>query len=215
MPWVVVKFLDSDEIEALPLSWLNEDKTQTFYPGQYDISSIKKAIKKEEMPKGDWDLFGIMLLRPHPYDDFKVACAKATKCCKQSDASATETELPEKRLKKKKHLYGFEDDDDETNESSSSSLDLHSSLDVHFKGHTNQKHTKKSVKTSSAVTPIQETKIDNSAPVKCDKVEKEFKIECIKLLNKVNKRCCDIEKRLDELESLLKKCFDVNEGKKN
>lgn len=108
MPWIVVKFLSTNEVEAIPLSWFNKHDNTVSYPNHFSKNALEKAIKSEYDPEPDvWASYEVELLRPHPYEAFITACAKASKACLTSDIS--EPELPAKRRPKIKN-YGSSDE---------------------------------------------------------------------------------------------------------
>lgn len=73
-PWVV-KFTDTNEVEAVPKSWL-DNQGGGFYPNVENKTEIKNTIRHEVIPKR-WIL--IKLMSREEYNTFKVASMKASK----------------------------------------------------------------------------------------------------------------------------------------
>lgn len=104
MPWIVVKFPNTNEVEAIPIKWYNSEDNNIYYPTHLSKHVLEKAIKSEFDPDpNSWELFDVELLRPHPYDTFISACAKASKACITSDISDGDC-LPTKRIPKTKRI---------------------------------------------------------------------------------------------------------------
>lgn len=116
MPWVVVKFLTSNEIEAIPSSWVDQSKTLCFYPNEDDKGFVKTCIKKEALPQPSWETYQIKLMVKEEYSSLKTASAVASKACVTSDLEES-TALPQKRIPKKKIFS-----DNSSNEGSDDSL---------------------------------------------------------------------------------------------
>ncbi|KAG5867221.1 hypothetical protein JTB14_023950 [Gonioctena quinquepunctata] len=114
MPWVIVKFSDSEEIEAVPSCWYDSTRKTISYP-PFPRNRMEKAIKNELDPGDDWREYSVTLMRDTLYDNFRTACSKASKCCVTSEISEPEY-LSDKRRPKKK-LNSSEED-------SSSDLDI-------------------------------------------------------------------------------------------
>lgn len=110
MSWVVVKFVESDEVEAVPLSWFDEKDQICWYPIMAR-SSLEKAIKSNMPPdKTQWTTYTAIKMSKAVYTNFKIASAKATKACLTSDISDSEL-LPPKRQKKPVIMSSDESDD--------------------------------------------------------------------------------------------------------
>ncbi|CAG9822220.1 unnamed protein product [Phaedon cochleariae] len=107
MPWIIVQFSDSEEIVTVPYCWYNGSRKSIFYPS-YPKNRMEKAIKNEVEPESDWQEYNVSLMRNILYDNFKIACAKASKCCVTSEVSELEC-LSEKRKPKRTKFTSSED----------------------------------------------------------------------------------------------------------
>lgn len=105
MPWIVVKFLESNEVEAVPSSWLVDKELGILVWPPFPKSSIEKAIKNAQSPTLDWKKFNIKLLSNKLYDSLATASAKAAKGCEMSEIESDV--LPEKRIPKKKTYSSY------------------------------------------------------------------------------------------------------------
>lgn len=112
--WVVVKFVESEEVEAVPHYWYDETKKTVYYP-PFPRSKMEKAIKHQMEPEANWQEYKVALMRDKIFDNFRTACSKATKSCITSEISDHETY--EKRRPKKKKITSSE-------ESSGSDLEM-------------------------------------------------------------------------------------------
>lgn len=103
MPWTVVKFLSTNEVEAIPTSWVNKDLGKCLFPPKGNTSIIKKYIKNETDPDEDWQEFEINIMSHEEYATFKMASIKASRACIISDLDEhLYSPLPEKRQRRKK-----------------------------------------------------------------------------------------------------------------
>lgn len=107
MPWVVLKFSNTNEIEAVPETWYNRNSKICLYP-PFQRIALEKAIKSGIEPpefatEEGWKEYEADLMSGKCYDTFVTANAKATKACLTSDISEEEF-LPKKRIPKKKCL---------------------------------------------------------------------------------------------------------------
>lgn len=101
MPWLVIRFDETDEVEALPQSWYNEEEKIVYYP-PFPRQQLQRSIRREISPNLDtWGTYKVSLMRDKPYTIYTEACRKATKACVMSDLSTSEDILPEKRISKK------------------------------------------------------------------------------------------------------------------
>lgn len=60
MTWIVVKFDDTDEVEAVPLKWFNSDASIIMYPNFKAASEVIRAIKHQQTPTDDWLRFKVL-----------------------------------------------------------------------------------------------------------------------------------------------------------
>lgn len=115
MPWTVVKFLTTNEVEAIPTSWIDKNGKTCFYPAVDNTSIIKKYIKNEVDPGDDWQQYAIDIMTSEEFTTFKIASMKASRACVISDLDENVyTPLPEKRPRKKKHFSESSSDSEES-----------------------------------------------------------------------------------------------------
>lgn len=98
MPWKVVLFTTSNEVEIVPVNWITSNDTMCWYP-KGKKHAIQSAIKSEVAPQASWNEYGVRALTSRIFEDFKDASKKASKACLTSDISDCITELPQKRLR--------------------------------------------------------------------------------------------------------------------
>jgi len=73
MLWIIVKFKNSEEIEAIPTSWYHKKTGIAWYPTKYESeprgkAKITQAIINEEEPNPDtWETYEAILLRIKSY----------------------------------------------------------------------------------------------------------------------------------------------------
>lgn len=61
--YAIVEFTADKSVEAVPLSWTNEEMTQSYWPAQWSMDKIGKAIAKNQKPdEKTWTLLPIRLL---------------------------------------------------------------------------------------------------------------------------------------------------------
>ncbi|XP_074035318.1 uncharacterized protein [Leptinotarsa decemlineata] len=210
MPWLIVKFTESDEIEAVPECWYNKTKKTLFYP-PFPISRMEKAIRHETEPGDDWREYSVVLMREKKYDTFRIACAKASKCCVTSELSEVDV-VSEKRQPKKKSYSS----DSETE----SDLEIPQIRRPIRKG-TNQSEKnacqESQVESVSNVMPVKNYESSTCLPEQLgnDDFSKnsendlgestistddnKFKKTCIGMLVKTNKMLRDLEAKLEEI----------------
>ncbi|XP_023017306.2 uncharacterized protein [Leptinotarsa decemlineata] len=192
MPWVIVKFCSSEEVEAVPYCWYNKTNSSILYP-PFPKNRMEKAIRNELEPSKDWKEYKVSLMRDTVYDSSRVACAKATKCCISSDLSEVET-LSDKRKCKKKMISSSEESD--------------SDLDGIFtlapkKGINNKRLDKNQENSSAQKTNInQDQEVDDTQRVLLTSDEK-FQKSCIGFLVKNTKLIQDCERKLLELSEKM------------
>ncbi|KAG5894880.1 hypothetical protein JTB14_023729 [Gonioctena quinquepunctata] len=114
MPWFIVKFSDSEEIEAVPSCWYDCTRKTISHP-PFPRNRMEKAIKYEIDPGDDWREYSVTFMRDTLYDNFRTACSKASECCVTSEIS--EPEYLSDRRRPRKKLNSSEED-------SSSDLDI-------------------------------------------------------------------------------------------
>ncbi|CAG9822157.1 unnamed protein product [Phaedon cochleariae] len=118
MTWIVLKFIDTDEVEVVPYSWYNEDLGRCIYP-PFQRNALEKAIKQKMTPPDDADLDGWNWFKASPmssttYENFQMAHARASKACFTSEISGSEACLPAKRIPIRKKR--FDDTSDENSD---------------------------------------------------------------------------------------------------
>lgn len=117
MSWIVVKFIQTDEVETVPTCWYNEETSECFYP-PFQRVALEKAIRHCMAPEiGSQSLYDVKPLSQTKYSTFQKASAKAAKACLTSDISDLEQELPSKRVPKKK-VFSEDEDSSEDSEKS-------------------------------------------------------------------------------------------------
>ncbi|CAH0563110.1 unnamed protein product [Brassicogethes aeneus] len=216
MPWVVVKFIDTNEVEAVPTCWLvGEKKDVVVWPQNFSKIQMQQALKKEICPEEHWEEYNVKKLGPREYDTFATACAKATKGCVTSEV---ESVLPEKRIRTKKTYSSSE------NEISSEDL----SPPVAFQtGSKSYKQVEKNAKARKALQPFKKTQakcVNSPENLGYDDVEtatepevmrsnaglaalevftaaapEEFQKKCLQLLVKNKKLITDCDENVSEL----------------
>lgn len=66
MPWTVVEFLETHEVEAVPSSWLYEDErtkdTKCFWP-PYEADKVEKEIKNNTEVNTCWPLYEVRIFK--------------------------------------------------------------------------------------------------------------------------------------------------------
>lgn len=103
MPWVIVTFTSTNEVEAIPEKWYNENLNIVYYPNFDKKQDIQKAIKNESEPDlKKWIPYDVTIFHNRTYHSFVQATAKASKACHVSDISEAEQALT-KRIPKKKY----------------------------------------------------------------------------------------------------------------
>lgn len=115
MPWTVVKFWSTNEVEAIPTSWVDEDGRHCYYPGIDNATYIQKLIKTEAAPEKDWEKYEVKVMTREVFTTYKLASVKATRACNVSDLDEQvhSSPLPEKRMRKKK-VYTSSSDSEES-----------------------------------------------------------------------------------------------------
>lgn len=115
MPWSVVKFLTTNEVEAIPTSWVDKDLRKCLYPAVDNASIIKKYIKNETDPGKDWQEYDIDIMSREEFTTYKIASMKASRACLVSDLDENSySPLPEKRQRRKKIFSESSSDSDES-----------------------------------------------------------------------------------------------------
>ncbi|CAH0549539.1 unnamed protein product [Brassicogethes aeneus] len=109
MSWKVVKFLNEDQVEAVPTSWITEDLEYCYFPRETE--NFKKAIRQCFPVKPFWKKYAVEVLSRKSYSKFAVASAKASKACCTSDLSEIEV-LKKKRVPKRKYVSSSDSDNE-------------------------------------------------------------------------------------------------------
>ncbi|KAG5884593.1 hypothetical protein JTB14_000610 [Gonioctena quinquepunctata] len=215
MPWVIVKFSDSEEIEAVPSCWYDSTRKTISYP-PFPRNRMEKAIKNELDPGDDWREYSVTLMRDTLYDNFRTACSKASKCCVTSEISEPEY-LSDKRRPKKK-LNSSEED-------SSSDLDI--PVPKARKGtnqikknigdsqedsapqmdSTNMSHKSNQASSSDPGTEMENFEVQNipSSDLKFRKTCIEILVKNCKLLKECTRNIQELSEKVDTLTGLMKR----------
>lgn len=76
MPWLVVKFIESNEIEVIPSSWFNKKTGICLYPS-FPKNKLEKAIKQQIAPPEDaednWEEYKAQMMSHKEYENFQTA----------------------------------------------------------------------------------------------------------------------------------------------
>jgi len=125
MEWIIVKFLDEDEVEAVPLKWITADRKYCYFPSLKE--NVKEAIRDCLDIKPNWQKYKIDIISRKSYTKFATATAKASKACFVSDLSECENgSLSTKRQPIKNTFYGYTDAESESErETSPREIPLH------------------------------------------------------------------------------------------
>lgn len=62
MKWVVVRFIDEEAVEAVPIEWCKNSNECSWPPKNFQKSKISHYIKNGYLPKADWNVFPCVLL---------------------------------------------------------------------------------------------------------------------------------------------------------
>lgn len=111
MPWVVLKFISTNEVEAIPSSWFEKENNICHYPPETNASIVKKFIQNEVVPQPNWEDYEVKLMVREEFFSLKKASSTATKACFQSDLDEEQYELPIKRQPKKKIISSSDSED--------------------------------------------------------------------------------------------------------
>lgn len=113
MPWTVVKFLATNEVEAVPTSWVDKYQGTCFNPTVENANAIQRLIKHEKVPEENWQNYLVEVMGQEEYTTYKIDTIKASRACKVSDLDEhCYSPLPEKRYRKKK-IYSSSPSDSE------------------------------------------------------------------------------------------------------
>lgn len=120
MTWLVCKFEDTEEIEALPSNWYDEKSQTCLYP-PFPRLQLERAIKNKQEPDTNWVKYKVKLMSSKRYESLLIASAKASKACVTSDISDVDV-LPTKRVSKKKIISISEESENSDSEESLSNV---------------------------------------------------------------------------------------------
>ncbi|XP_018398299.1 PREDICTED: uncharacterized protein LOC108776242, partial [Cyphomyrmex costatus] len=74
--WTVVQFIDEETVEAVPTTWIINNKC--YWP-PFQMEKIIAAIKKHAEPNTCWPSYDITIFRNSSYDNYQTAREKAKK----------------------------------------------------------------------------------------------------------------------------------------
>ncbi|KAL5234629.1 hypothetical protein ACI65C_002039 [Semiaphis heraclei] len=103
--WYIVKFLEENSVEAVPVNWFN-DLNHCYWP-PYKDTVVAEAIRLNEVPSKSWKLYNCKLLSKSKIVDYPTAMKKACRAQYESELSEAEsaTNNSIKRIKKKNKKY--------------------------------------------------------------------------------------------------------------
>ncbi|CAL1681096.1 unnamed protein product [Lasius platythorax] len=105
--WTVVRFIDEDTVEAVPSSWIVQNRC--YWP-PFKNEKIMAIIRKNEEPNTCWPSYEISIFRNSTFADYKTA---REKCKKSECTSDLNSEIDEQRKRSSKRpLSSSEDEDD-------------------------------------------------------------------------------------------------------
>ncbi|XP_035716511.1 uncharacterized protein LOC118439369 [Folsomia candida] len=85
--FVLLKFLETEEIEVVTSAWLCNNKTQCVWPNYKNPSRIVKAVGLHMPPESNWSTHDVKLLGGgHKFVTYHEAVKKLPKVMDQSDA---------------------------------------------------------------------------------------------------------------------------------
>ncbi|KYQ51476.1 hypothetical protein ALC60_09421 [Trachymyrmex zeteki] len=99
--WTVVQFIDEETVEAVPTTWIINNKC--YWP-PFQMEKIVAAIKKHAEPNTCWPSYDITTFRNSSYDNYRIAREKAKKAEFTSElASDTDNnKIPKRKVIQKK-----------------------------------------------------------------------------------------------------------------
>lgn len=68
--WTVVKFIEENSVEAVPTSWIKDNKHCLWPSLQYN--KVIQAIRNNQEPDVDWPLYEITIFRNSTYGTLKL-----------------------------------------------------------------------------------------------------------------------------------------------
>lgn len=84
MSWVVVRFVNEDNVEVVPTKWICKNEKNCFWPPP-TVEQIDILIKNCVEPEVAWSKYEIKIMCRKPYAKFGLATSQATKACSVSD----------------------------------------------------------------------------------------------------------------------------------
>ncbi|XP_076280996.1 uncharacterized protein LOC143217812 [Lasioglossum baleicum] len=80
--WTVVQFLADGTVEAVPNSWLEDDKC--YWPPVHK-SKLSNAIQQCELPQPSWEHFSVKIFKNSTFDGYTKARRKAKEAEETND----------------------------------------------------------------------------------------------------------------------------------
>ncbi|XP_065681623.1 uncharacterized protein LOC124811006 isoform X2 [Hydra vulgaris] len=114
---VVFQTSNGEEVDAVPLFWLSQERTCCAWPPQSTpIHMVVKAIKSMEMPETDWLQFTVKYLGV--YEEYETARKKAKKgeITSDLDTATSGTKIIKSEKRKKTNVDDFPNEDDVDNQ---------------------------------------------------------------------------------------------------
>ncbi|XP_011691888.1 PREDICTED: uncharacterized protein LOC105452470 isoform X3 [Wasmannia auropunctata] len=106
--WTVVRFIDEDTVEAVPSSWIIQNRC--YWP-PFKNEKIMAIIRKNEQPNTCWPSYEISIFRNSTFADYKTA---REKCKKSEFTSDLNSDVDIRRKQSSKTLSSSEDEDNRT-----------------------------------------------------------------------------------------------------
>ncbi|OXA41428.1 hypothetical protein Fcan01_23892 [Folsomia candida] len=116
--FVLVKFVETNEVEVVSASWLRHNKTKSVWPNYKNSNRQVKAVSMHETPARCWSLHEIKLLgNGRQFESYHEALSKLPKVLDNSDAEVNSD--ADRRGRKRKNQDSSDSSDDDVNNSDS------------------------------------------------------------------------------------------------
>uniref|UniRef100_A0A1Y1K0U2 DUF4806 domain-containing protein n=2 Tax=Photinus pyralis TaxID=7054 RepID=A0A1Y1K0U2_PHOPY len=112
--WRVVKFLKDQTVEAVPNSWVLENKMCYWPPTSFTREGLLLALKNHTAPTEDWPIYKVFHYNNNCFDSYDLARMKVTKAKKNyivDLASDSDTTAKKNRKLHKKKIISSDDED--------------------------------------------------------------------------------------------------------
>lgn len=92
MTWVILRFIESDTIEAVPSNRFDESTHTCLFPPEHcGKKNIQQFLKNRQKPSATWEKFNVEMLKKK-YESYLTATSRAYKACHVDQLSEAETE---------------------------------------------------------------------------------------------------------------------------